>query len=398
MSLTLERLARRLDATPDEVRDALRRLRDDLTAPNAPPLAPLGTFRTEGGTLQFDPAPALEELVNERFAGLEAITLPSGSPSFSKKEHVASSASGAAAPPWPGTGDDAPREDTAPSTGEAPPPAERLATSRDPLRPPPDPTESELVGSALAPVPDSQTPPPRATAPMSAREAAAPKPAPKTTSTPPSTERPAATPSRTKGQPASPVGVDDEAETTRWGLVATAVAVLALLAFGAWFFLRPGGDEAPASPQVADTRPADPSMPDAPDAAADGGDAAADGGASPAPAEPPVDEGRTEDGTQTSPVPEAPAPPAENDVRWTTGSWTIVVASEPDQATAENLIQQFRSELAGLSPIGMLPDASDRYRVGVGQFDTLDDLRAALDQYRSRLPDGAWPLQIEPNQ
>ncbi len=372
MPSTLDRLAQHLDASPGEVRQALRALRealhDEAARSGEAPLAALGTFRRAGDALRSERSEALAEAVNERFAGLETLRLPAPetvSPAFSKSEVVA--ASGAEAEAASEMRPEEPVERESADGAARSWLSERLAAYPAPLAPV-FVRESAFVGATLAP--RGEAAPPIA-APASATAAGA-------------------------------EGVEDERSALLPWLIAAAL-VLAV-GIGLWSYLsRPGApppEDPPATQEdIAAATPEEPAPRSEQPAPADTMDAApapADTAAAPAPAG--DAEGNAEDDAEGG----AEDEPDETATPWPPGTWTIVVASEPSRTRAEIRLNTYRDRFAGVDhPVGILDaglDAGTRYRVVVGRFATPDASRAALDRYQDRLPEGAWLLQVEPNE
>lgn len=82
------------------------------------------------------------------------------------------------------------------------------------------------------------------------------------------------------------------------------------------------------------------------------------------------------------------------------GNWTISVASRADRSVAEDLADSYRNRFSATElPVDIVTgtvDGQERHRVGVGQFSTRDEARAAIAEYDDSLPPGAWPVQISP--
>lgn len=91
-----------------------------------------------------------------------------------------------------------------------------------------------------------------------------------------------------------------------------------------------------------------------------------------------------------------PAPlRGDKDIDRTLGGYTIIVFSETNEEHARNAAQSWREQ--GFRVI-ILPDMQDdtpRYRVGVGQFDLLEEAARIRDALAaSELPRDAWVLRI----
>ncbi len=95
-------------------------------------------------------------------------------------------------------------------------------------------------------------------------------------------------------------------------------------------------------------------------------------------------------------IPTRPAPlRGDEDIDRTLGGYTIIVFSETNEEHAWNAAQSWREQ--GFRVI-ILPDMQDdtpRYRVGVGQFDLLEEAARTRDALAgSELPQDAWVLRL----
>ncbi len=85
----------------------------------------------------------------------------------------------------------------------------------------------------------------------------------------------------------------------------------------------------------------------------------------------------------------------------TAGGYTIVIASRGNRDQAAAVVEQYEAALADENlPLAILTGESNgqtRYRVGVGQFPSIDAATETRDQLADRLPEGAWVLRIRPN-
>ncbi|MXW65300.1 MAG: hypothetical protein F4Y00_09140 [Bacteroidetes bacterium SB0662_bin_6] len=160
------------------------------------------------------------------------------------------------------------------------------------------------------------------------------------------------------------------------------IVIVGIIAAGAWFMLA--------------DRTADPARPDIAISASEEsvpGDFSSPGDTLPLESE-------------TSPVLVPPVPndtlaarPAplrgDEDIDRTLGGYTIIVFSETNEEDARNAAQSWREQ--GFRVI-ILPDMQDdtpRYRVGVGQFDLLEEAARIRDALAgSELPQDAWVLRI----
>ncbi len=81
------------------------------------------------------------------------------------------------------------------------------------------------------------------------------------------------------------------------------------------------------------------------------------------------------------------------------GGWSIVVASRAESDAAESLAQTYRDRFVNRDvPVDVIEGTvnnSTRYRVGIGQFDSQSDAQSFLKNFDSKLPDGAWSLNLQ---
>ena len=82
------------------------------------------------------------------------------------------------------------------------------------------------------------------------------------------------------------------------------------------------------------------------------------------------------------------------------GGWTVVVASETTRDSARRTAQQFARQFQDQDyPVDVLEatvDGTPRYRVVVGQFSSREAASQSLQQRSGRFPPGAWNLRVEP--
>jgi len=75
-----------------------------------------------------------------------------------------------------------------------------------------------------------------------------------------------------------------------------------------------------------------------------------------------------------------------------------VVGSLTEQAVAETQAERFRQRFSGESlPVDVLVSTSDgvtRYRVVVGQVETVEEAVALKNRLLANLPDGTWATNI----
>lgn len=96
----------------------------------------------------------------------------------------------------------------------------------------------------------------------------------------------------------------------------------------------------------------------------------------------------------------SPSSPSQSIDR-ATGGWTIVVASRTRPGEAKALLNTYRQRFRGEGlPTDILTGETNgqlRYRIAVGQYDTREAAMTARRQLAGRIPDDAWPLEIQPN-
>ena len=80
-----------------------------------------------------------------------------------------------------------------------------------------------------------------------------------------------------------------------------------------------------------------------------------------------------------------------------TGAWTVVVASEENEADAKKAQAHYAEALPDVT-LHLLNDSTERtqnrYRVGVGTFTSVDDARTMLTTLSDRVPQDAWLLRL----
>ena len=114
----------------------------------------------------------------------------------------------------------------------------------------------------------------------------------------------------------------------------------------------------------------------------------------------PLEEVAPADTTQATPHTERPAPlkpsPRFNHLQ---GGWTIVVASYTDPDPADTAVLRHREHLADTGyPVDMavgLAQGMARFRVVVGQFETLEAGQAALGTLAGQIPRDAWVMRLQ---
>jgi len=97
-------------------------------------------------------------------------------------------------------------------------------------------------------------------------------------------------------------------------------------------------------------------------------------------------------------TPAEPATPSSGRIDVARGGYTLVVGSLTEQAVAEAQAERFRQRFSGESlPVDVLVSTSDgvtRYRVVVGQVETVEEAVALKNRLLANLPDGTWPTNI----
>ncbi len=82
------------------------------------------------------------------------------------------------------------------------------------------------------------------------------------------------------------------------------------------------------------------------------------------------------------------------------GGWTLVIASRTQPGEAKAVLTTYRQRFRGEGlPTDILTGESSgqlRYRVTVGQYDSRQAAMTARQQLTGRIPDDAWPLEIQP--
>ena len=95
-------------------------------------------------------------------------------------------------------------------------------------------------------------------------------------------------------------------------------------------------------------------------------------------------------------IPTRPAPlRGDEDIDRTLGGYTIIVFSETNEEHARNAAQSWREQGFRVIILPDMQDGAPRYRVGVGQFDLLEEAARIRDTLAgSELPQDAWVLRI----
>ena len=196
-------------------------------------------------------------------------------------------------------------------------------------------------------------------------------------------------------------GLGREASRRNNILIGAGVIVLVAAAAITYFSLQPGamtGTDATAqteTQQPADAsgvagetdptrQPAGETLPEGSEQPADGNQTPVDAGQSEAAA--PVDEPAVES---------TPLRSAEG-IDTNAGGFTIVVFSETSQSSATDVVQRYRGEGFRSDLLSSEDGGVSRYRVGVGQFATLEEAVDARNQLAgNELPQDAWVHRLE---
>jgi hypothetical protein len=103
----------------------------------------------------------------------------------------------------------------------------------------------------------------------------------------------------------------------------------------------------------------------------------------------------------SSPSTEAAPPIESQSIDRARGGWTIVVASRTRPGEAKAVLNTYRERFSGEGlPTDILTGETGgqlRYRISVGQYDSRQAAMTASQQLSGRIPDDAWPLEIQPN-
>lgn len=97
--------------------------------------------------------------------------------------------------------------------------------------------------------------------------------------------------------------------------------------------------------------------------------------------------------------PEAPAAPADPlrgtaGIDPTAGGFTWVVASELDRAVAERRVARYREQGLRADVVAQEAGGRTRYRVGLGQFETVDEAEARRADLPPDVPSDSWILRL----
>ena len=95
-------------------------------------------------------------------------------------------------------------------------------------------------------------------------------------------------------------------------------------------------------------------------------------------------------------IPTRPAPlRGDEDIDRTIGGYTIIVFSETNEERALSAAQNWREQGFRVILLSDMQDGAPRYRVGVGQFDLIEEAARIRDTLAgSELPPDAWVLRI----
>ncbi len=445
-------LARALHLPPDAAQQTLHHLlstlREQIEATGEAAVPGLGVFRRADGALAFEPEPGLVRAVNHRYAGLAPVQAaptparraetpaafkplpsfideadgpdqapeagPPDEPEMTREQadeaepHASagrpdeqSEASDEPAPAEPAPDEPAPDE---PAPDDAPPEAaladpdhlldstrEEAVPGDDPLGPgtaaageadealaEPEPTGSDAEPDELT-VPLAASPP--AVDPLEARKTEEPEPpaaraapAPPVSATPVSATPVSARPSVSRPPVERP---------SRKPLIA-GLAVAALLAVALLLWLRsrdPAPPSVAARPPAADTVAAAAPTTDSPGEGSPGEDSPA----AVLPADPTPD-----------PVPAAPPDPLRSDagIDRADGGFTWVVASELTEAAAERRVAAYREQGWRAGVVADEARGRTRYRVSLGQFESLAEAEARQADLPADVPPDSWILRL----
>jgi len=112
------------------------------------------------------------------------------------------------------------------------------------------------------------------------------------------------------------------------------------------------------------------------------------------------DTANPEPAAETPPETQTPPSAASQSIDRARGGWTIVVASRTQPGEAKAVLNTYRQRFRGEGlPTDILTGESSgqlRYRIAVGQYDSRQAAMTARQQLSGRVPDDAWPLEIQP--
>ncbi len=123
--------------------------------------------------------------------------------------------------------------------------------------------------------------------------------------------------------------------------------------------------------------------------------------------EPAIVEAAQPDSVDTAPETEVPAPPEQATPEPTRfdrekASWTVVVASRTERASAETIALRYREQLRRTGHrVDVIEGARNGityYRVAVGQFETAAAARTAREELAAEIPEDAWLLRLQAGQ
>ena len=404
------RVAERLDIEPDQTDRVLQTLAQLIKKQSARDgrvrVPGLGVFEQTGESLSFEPDAALAEAVNAQYANLEPVPLPAAEAPIIEEPLDEETDEPEAS--LLVTDDDAPdappaeEEDVAlddsvyddPDASEAAAYAEdaeheSAEEARPSVIPEEHPVETYAPPSEWAVIPSSPEAQPTSDDTLAAEPSPF-APSEPVAETPPEPDRdndlPPAPPKRQPRRPRMAPPDDEKRAAWPWLL---GVLVLIIAAVVAFFYLRPDPEPTLATPTT--QAPPEDDLPVAADDPAEADpvdDVPATGEDTPAeePAETPAEES-------------VPAGPLRIDRAQ--GGYTLIVGSNTSQAGAERTAEQFRQRLDGRSlPVDVLQGEArgvTRYRVAVGQVESIEAARELLADLGNAMPDGTWITRILPD-
>ncbi len=113
------------------------------------------------------------------------------------------------------------------------------------------------------------------------------------------------------------------------------------------------------------------------------------------------------DSIDTAPETEAPAPPEQPPPEPTRFdrekvSWTVVVASRTERASAETVALRYREQLRRTGHLVDVVEGGRNgityYRVALGQFETVAAARTVREELAAEIPEDAWLLRLQAGQ
>ena len=396
-------------AETDAFAEFSRHIREQVSTEGRADIRGLGMFVHYGGALAFEPSDSLIKAINEQYAELESESLRPGATregdTTTGAPPVVDVPSGAATTEKTVTNlfEDAQKQSDAPAgkagegggAGEEGGGRKGSGVTEGDM---PSPASEEENKRSFAP---------EATAAIASTSDAGSTPEP--VPTPPGEAAGEVPPVDGGGSPRSS-GKRSRSSLAAW--LALGLFLLAGAGYLVWDFTRGTSDTAiteesgrnvmPTSPGILDdTTDQDTSA----TGAGDGGqaqDPAADGAAS---EQPQSEQGQTGQ-AQTGQPPagdaaadESPADqPAAQGFAPEEGGYSLIVSSTPSRSSAENVLQQYVDQLSDRNiPMGVVEaqvNGASSYRVGVGQYETLNEAQQALSDLSDELPDDAWIVEL----